>query len=52
MSDLNKRMANLEKRLLPKKVIDHSSWVLPDDDKREIKVINGRHWSYVDDENQ
>ena len=52
MSDLNKRMANLEKRLLPKKVIDHSSWVLPDDDKREIKAINGRHWSYVDDENK
>jgi len=48
MSDLNKRMAKLEKRLVPKKVIDHSAYVLPDDDKREIKVINGRHWRFVE----
>ena len=48
MSDLNKRIATLEKRLLPKKVIDHSSWVLPDDDKRDIEIINGRHWRYVE----
>ena len=52
MSNLNKRMAKLEQRLVHKQVIDHSAWVLPDDDKREIRVINGRHWSYVDDENK
>ena len=45
-------MAKLEKRLLPKKLIDHSSWVLPDDDKRDIEIINGRHWRYVNDENK
>jgi len=48
MSDLNKRMAKLEKRLVPKQVIDHSSWVLPDDDKRDIEIINGRHWRFVE----
>ena len=48
MNKLIQRMAKLETRLLPKKVIDHSAWVLPTDDKREIKVINGRHWEYVE----
>ena len=47
MSNLKTRITTLEKRLVPKKVIDHSSWVLPTDDKREIRVINGRHWEYV-----
>ena len=48
MSDLKNRMANLEKRLVPKQVIDHSAWVLPDDDKRPIEVINTRHWRYIE----
>jgi len=52
MNKLTQRMATLEQRLVPKQVIDHSAWVLPDDDKREIKAINRRHWSYVDDENK
>ena len=50
MSDLKARIAKLETRLVPK-VIDHSAWVLPDDDKQPIEAINGRHWSYVN-ENQ
>ena len=49
MSNLKTRMAKLETRLAPKQVIDYSAWVLPDDDKREIKAINGRHWSYADE---
>jgi hypothetical protein len=52
MNKLTQRMATLETRLVPKQVIDHSSWVLPDDDKRDIKAINGRHWGYVDDESK
>ena len=48
MNKLIQRMAKLETRLVPNKLIDHSNWVLPDDDKREIKVINVRHWRYVE----
>ena len=48
MSDLKTRIAKLEQRLVPKQVIDHSAWVLPDDDKRDIEIINGRHWRYVE----
>jgi len=50
MSDLKNRMAKLETRLVlvPKKVIDYSAWVLPDNDKRDIEVINERHWRYVE----
>ena len=47
MSDLSKRIAKLEQRLVPK-LIDHSNWVLPTDDKRDIEVINERHWRYVE----
>ena len=48
MNKLIQRMAILEKRLVPKQAIDHSAWVLPDDDKRDIEIINGRHWRYVE----
>jgi len=48
MSDLKTRIAKLETRLVPKKLIDHSNWVLPTDDKRDIEVINERHWRYVE----
>ena len=51
MNNLKNRIAKLETRLVPKQVIDHSAWVLPDDDKQPIEAINGRHWSYVN-ENQ
>ena len=48
MSDLKSRIAKLETRLVPNKLIDHSNWVLPTDDKRDIEVINERHWRYVE----
>jgi len=49
MNKLIQRIAKLETRLVPNKLIDHSNWVLPTDDKRDIEVINERHWSYVNE---